>query len=267
MKGCKTEIMMLLTTKQQGKALPGPGQRKMGKSSRVVTTRAGLNRKSRHRRDRGDPILRPRLRFIDRGWRQNLVLGVFYPLFSTLLPPTLPARLYWVTARGNELYLAALPSRRGQDGHGRRRASPGPAHNRRPGEGAPRQLVCRAEPPPGKRPFPGFPRGNCSTREDAKSCTSYLLWVGRSLNAGRSLPFETRRGLGAKVSSLALARPKAGKEAALRWTRLYLWWGLTSLKHALAVLHHAHVYQLCLTGPLIPRVSPSHSEKVITRIY
>lgn len=115
---------------------------------------------------------------------------------------------------------------------------------------------CRA--PARKTPFLRFPRGNCSTRKETKSCTSYLLWVGTSPNAGRSLPSETRWHLGAKVSSSAPTQLKAGKAAALRWTCPYLWWGP---QRALALLHHAPAYQLCLTGPLIPHISSSHSKK------
>lgn len=61
----------------------------------------------------------------------------------------------------------------------------------------------------------------------------------------------------------APAHPEAGGAAAL----LFAEQRCTSLYRPLAVPHHAPVYQLHLTGPLIPHVSPCHSKKATARIY
>lgn len=59
--------------------------------------------------------------------------GFLLPPFSILLALTLPALLCWVTTRGNQLYLAALPPHRCRDRHpgaGRRAPAPSTARGR-----------------------------------------------------------------------------------------------------------------------------------------
>lgn len=186
------------------------------------------------------------------------------PLFCVLLVTTTAVLLWWVAARGTPAAFGACRDRQ-TDRPRRRPASRGPRAQAAAGRGSSPSARLPRWAPAWQTPLARLPGGIARRgRIRTKPCTSCLLWVRRRLSAGRSLASEMRGGRGVQASSAWHRRPHIRRQEE---PPLFAEQRCTSLYRPLAVPHHAPVYQLHLTGPLIPHVSPSHSKKATARIY